>query len=87
MSHVLLNVAFVSAALVVAAAGALQCFWPEKLKEIQSRFPLSHNPESPGGRLFKYLQNKQPGPVYRLSGLLLLATALLMIATALGYRP
>jgi hypothetical protein len=65
MSRFLLNLAFVAVALVVAASGALQCFWPEKLKEIQSSLPRGHDPESPLGRLLQRFQNRKLGLVYR----------------------
>ena len=74
-----LNLTFVAVALVVAASGALQCFWPEKLKEIQSSLPRGYDPESPLGRLLLRFQNRKHGLVYRLSGFLLLLMALLMI--------
>jgi hypothetical protein len=82
-----LNVAFVVVALIFAASGALQCFWPEKLKMIKARLPRGYDPESPGGRLVLRLDSGKPGLLYRVSGFALLVISLLMIAFVCGYRP
>jgi uncharacterized protein YjeT (DUF2065 family) len=75
--------------LVVIAAGALQCFAPRKLKEVEDRLRPKGEwcATSGGGRLFEKLregQARRPSVLYRLSGLALMAMGVLMLVFVLG---
>jgi uncharacterized protein YjeT (DUF2065 family) len=74
--------------LVIIASGALQCFAPRKLKEIEDRLrPKGEWCASAGGTVFERLRERQatrPSVLYRLSGLALMAMGILMLVFVLG---
>jgi hypothetical protein len=74
--------------LVIIASGALQCFAPQKLKEIEDRLrPKGEWCASAGGTVLGRLREKQaakPSVLYRLSGVALMTMGILMLAFVLG---
>ena len=74
--------------LVLIASGALQCFAPQKLKELQDQLrPKGDYSGSALGGYFERLRERQatqPSVFYRLSGLALRAMGILMLGFALG---
>ena len=53
MKTILFNAAFLLVLALLAAQGALSCFWPKKWKSLQERLPRGYNPDSLGGRMLE----------------------------------
>ena len=68
---------------LLIAQGALQCFAPQKLKDVQDRLrPKGDYSSSALGSFFERLrerQARQPSTFYRLSGLMLMGMGILML--------
>lgn len=75
-SNILFDAVFVLALLLVAAQGALICFWPEGWKAVRARFPLGYNPDSPGGRVMEHQRTRKATFADRFGGFALLIMAL-----------
>jgi len=45
MDPIVFNICFVTVAMLIGACGALQCFWPAKLRALRDRFPRGYNPK------------------------------------------
>ena len=71
ISRIAFNTCFASVALVLATWGALQCFWPEKLRALRDRLPRGYNSDGPLGRVMARLRDKESGLLSRISGLFL----------------
>jgi hypothetical protein len=67
-SNLLFNAIFVLGLSLVAAKGALICFWPERWKAVRARFPRGYNPESPGGRMMERYRTREATLADRLGG-------------------
>ena len=81
LDRTILNVLFVALALVFAALGALQCFWPEKHRALRDKLPRGYNPDSPLGRMMDRARGKESGIASGISGLILFC----MIVFILGW--
>lgn len=83
MKILVLTLLFLIISLVVTAAGALQCFAPRKLRELQKRLrPKADWSASAGGKFFEDLAERQasnPSLGYRLGGLALMAMGIYMV--------
>jgi len=79
-SNIWFNAIFVLALLLVAAQGALTCFWPERWKALKARFPRGYNPDSPGGRMMQRYRTREATLADRLGGALLLTMAMVGLA-------
>jgi len=78
-SHIFFNVVFVLALLLIAAQGALICFWPGRWKALRARFPRGYNPESPGGRMMERYRTQEATFADRFGGFALLFMALAVL--------
>jgi len=89
MKSAILDVLFAVLCVVIIAQGALQCFAPRKLKELQDKLrPKGEWSSSAGGAFLERLRAKQaaePSPLYRFSGLLLLAIGVVVLLAALRF--
>jgi hypothetical protein len=65
--------------LIVAGWGALQCFWPAKLRALRDRLPRGYNPDAPLGRMMERAQERELGLLSRLSGLILFLLMLFIL--------
>lgn len=77
MKTILFNAAFLLVLALLAAQGALSCFWPKKWKSLQERLPRGYNPDSPGGRMLERYRSRDATLGERLSGATLLAFAIM----------
>ena len=88
MKTILFGVLTMFFCLVIIVSGALQCFAPQKLKEIEERLrPKGEWCASAGGTVLGRLRDKEaakPSVLYRLSGMALMAMGILMLAYLLG---
>ncbi len=86
MKNVPFIVGFALVCLVLIAAGALQCFAPARLKEIQDKLqPKGDNSQSAFGSFFERLREKearQPSLLYRFSGFVLMSIGAFMLVLA-----
>jgi hypothetical protein len=68
---------FTVVSLTIIAAGALQCFAPKKMKEIQDKLspPGDYSNSAPGSLLEKFRQDEvgQPPWMYRFSGFMVMS--------------
>ena len=68
---------FTVVSLTIIAAGALQCFAPKKMKEIQDKLrpPGDYSNSALGSLLEKFRQDEvgQPSWMYRLSGFMVMS--------------
>ncbi len=82
MKSAILTLGFAVICILLMAQGALQCFAPQRLKAIQDRLrPKGDWSASAGGAFLEKLREKQaraPSPLYRFSGLLLMAAGIWM---------
>jgi hypothetical protein len=78
---------FTAVSLMVIAAGALQCFAPKKMKEIQDRLrPPGDYSNSPLASLLeKFRQDEagQPSWMYRFSGFMVMSIGTFMLVVGL----
>jgi uncharacterized protein YjeT (DUF2065 family) len=83
-----LTIVFCVFCLVPIVSGALQCFAPQRLKELQDKLrPKGDWRASAFGGYFERLREShatRPSVFYRLSGLVLMAMGFLMLGFALG---
>jgi hypothetical protein len=74
---------FTLACVLLIAQGALQCFAPQKLKDVQDKLrPKGDYSDSALGRFFERLREKQasePSALYRFSGLMLMGMGIFML--------
>jgi hypothetical protein len=75
-SNLLFNALFVVVLALIAAQGALICFWPKRWKSLQSRFPRGYHPDSPGGRMLERNRVREATLGDRFGGAALLAMAI-----------
>ena len=80
LKRVVFDIGSAGLGLVFALHGALQCFWPAKLKALRDRFPRGYNTESPLGRMLERAHDREPGLASRISGFCLLVMILGMLA-------
>ena len=73
------NVCFFAAAVLIGACGALQCFWPTKLRALRDRFSRGYDAESPLGRMRERAQSKESGLPSRIGGLVLFCIMLFVL--------
>jgi hypothetical protein len=75
-SNLLFNASFVLVLALIAAQGALMCFWPKRWKSLQSRFPRGYHPDSLGGRMLERYRARDATLGDRFGGAALLAMAI-----------
>ena len=68
------------ALLAFGAQGALMCFWPERWKAIQGKFPRGYDPDSPGGHMIERYRTRRATIADRVGGLALLVMAAMALA-------
>ena len=87
MNKVMFTVGFSAVCVLCIAAGALQCFAPSRLKEIQEKLrPRGDHSRGPFGTFFEALREEeasQPTWLHRLSGLMLMSIGAFMLVLAL----
>ncbi len=76
---VLFDLGFSVATTFVGAWGALQCFWPAKIKSLRDRLGRGYNPASPFGQMMEHVQ-KESGFFSRATGFSLLLIAICALA-------
>ena len=80
--------AFMLICALGVAQGALQCFAPMRLRQLQKRFrPSADWTASAGGKLFEGLAERHashPTRAHRATGLLLMAFFIYLLAAAIG---
>jgi len=78
---------FVCFALFLAVSGALQCFWPSKMRALRDRIGPKYNKESPLGKMMERAHSEEVGVLSRLSGLVLFLAAVFALFWFLHARP
>ena len=79
LKRVVFDICFAVLGLVFALHGALQCFWPAKLRALRDRFPRCYDTESPLGRMMERAHGRESGLASRISGFCLLVMILGML--------
>jgi uncharacterized protein YjeT (DUF2065 family) len=83
VKNVTFTAGFTIVCLVLIAAGALQCFAPARLKEIQDKLrPRGDYSQSAFGSFFEKLREeeaRQPSVLYRFSGFMLMSIGAFML--------
>ena len=74
------DIGLAAAVLLLGAWGALQCFWPVRLRRLSDKLGRGYNPESPLGHLMERSQSKESGLMNRLSGLFLILVSIVLFA-------
>lgn len=87
MKNATFSAGFTVVSLMLIAAGALQCFAPKKMKEIQDKLrPPGDYPNSALGSLFeKFRQDEagQPSWMYRFSGFMVMSIGAFVLVISL----
>lgn len=81
-------IGFAMICVVVTAFGALECFAPRTLRQLQKQFrPKADWSASAGGKFIEDLADRQandPSLSYRLAGLVVMATGIYMLSVAVA---
>ncbi len=75
----IVDLGFVCFTLLAAVSGALQCFWPAKMRALRNRIGPKYNKESALGQMMERAHSKEFGVLSRLSGLALFLFAVLAL--------
>jgi hypothetical protein len=88
LGQIVFNICFAAAAVVIGACGALQSFWPAKLRSLRDKFPRGYNPDSPLGGMMDRARASEPSLLSRIRGLLLFCVMVFFLGWwFLGHPP
>ncbi|PYX73371.1 MAG: hypothetical protein DMG78_09150 [Acidobacteria bacterium] len=74
------DIGLAAAFLFIGIWGALQCFWPARLRRLRDKIGRGYNSESPLGHLMERSQSRESGMMNRLSGLFLILVSIVLFA-------
>ena len=80
------DIVFLCFALLLVVFGALQCFWPSKMRLIRNRIGPKYNKESPLGQLMDRAHAKEFEVLSRMGGFFLFLGGVLALLSFFGYR-
>jgi hypothetical protein len=72
------DIGIAAAVVLLGSWGALQCFWPSKLRRLRDKLGRGYKAESPLGRLMERSRSTESGLLTRLSGLFLILVSILL---------
>jgi hypothetical protein len=88
LSPIVFNICFVAVTVLIGGWGALQCFWPGKLRALRDKLPRGYNSDSPLGQMMERSQGKELGLLGRIGGLFLFCMMVFVLGWwFLGHHP
>lgn len=79
------DLAFICFARLLGVSGALQCFWPSKMRALRDQIGPKCNKERPLGQFLDRAHFKESGVFSRIGGLVLFLGAVLALVSFFGH--